>query len=52
MAKPIPYPTEGGSYVRKSNGSLDQVEATKPADAVKSIELPDPPPAAAATEKE
>jgi len=34
MAKaptPETYPTEGGSYVRQSNGKLDQVERTKPA---------------------
>lgn len=31
MAKPIIYPTEGGSYVRTQKGGLDQVEATKPA---------------------
>lgn len=55
MAKPITYPTEGGSYVRKSNGSFDRVEATKPApppDAGKPDEQPAAPPPAPTSEKE
>lgn len=55
MAKPIIYPTEGGSYVVKKSGDLDQVAATKPApppDPGKPDEQPAAPPPAPATEKE
>lgn len=53
MAKattPEKYPTEGGSYVRKPDGKLDQVEQTKPAPSAG--EPTEPPPAAPATAKE
>lgn len=49
MAKPIIYPTEGGSYVRTQKGGLDQVEATKPAPPP---EPPAAPPPAPTKEKE
>lgn len=61
MAKattPEKYPTEGGSYVRKPDGKLDQVEQTKPAPpALSGAEGPageptEPPGAAPATAKE
>lgn len=53
MAKPITYPTEGGSYVRKPGGGLDQVEATKPApDPATSNDQPAAAPAAPTSEKE
>ena len=62
MAKataPEKYPTEGGSYVRKPDGKLDQVEQTKPVSppALSEAEGPagdptEPPPAAPATAKE
>lgn len=53
------YPTTGGSYVRKPDGKLDQVEQTQPAPppALSEAEGPaaqptEPPPAAPATAKE
>ena len=54
MAKaptPETYPTEGGSYVRQSNGKLDQVEQTQPAPPPVA-EPTEPPAAAPATAKE
>lgn len=52
MAKPIQYPTEGGSYTRKPDGALDQVvPPPKPAEPPKVEETPAAP-AAPATPKE
>lgn len=51
MAKPIQYPTEGGSYTRKPDGALDQVEQTRPAPIAPAAPA-DEPPAKPATTKE
>lgn len=45
------YPTTGGSYVRKPDGKLDQVEQTQPAPPP-AAEPTEPPPAAPVTAKE
>jgi len=44
------FPTEGGSYVRTSDGKLDQVEKTEPAPPAG--DPPKPSPAAPVTVKE